>query len=225
MGQPSLRSTQPSGQKQPHAPSSANVTTHPIRFYASSPVQPSHHSGHSLLHAPPIAVGQQPTKLSNMYSNANLPVDPLPQPFFYRNKADQLHNRLGIEAGESSAPSGYGQPYVCGLGINQTYRRAVFEVGASSAQSKSIDLPMDSKNPITDDSLALTAGKRQIVLFDGFSLQNVLHEPKLSYNLLSISKIIRELHCKGTFLPEFVCFQDLSSERTIGTARHSKGLP
>ncbi|TYK13805.1 reverse transcriptase [Cucumis melo var. makuwa] len=206
MGQPSPRSTQPSGQKQPHAPSSANVTTHPIRFYAPSPVQPSHHSGHSLSHAPPIAVGQ-PTKLSNM------------------NKADQLHNRLGIEAGESSAPSGYGQPYVCGLGINQTYRRAVFEVGASSAQSKSIDLPMDSKNPITDGSLALTAGKRQIVLFDGFSLQNVLHEPKLSYNLLSISKIIRELHCKGTFLPEFVCFQDLSSERTIGTARHSKGLP
>ena len=48
--------------------------------------------------------------------------------------------------------------------------------------------------------------------------------PKLSYNLLSISKITRELHYKATFLLESVCFQDLSSERTIGTARHSRKL-
>ena len=56
------------------------------------------------------------------------------------------------------------------------------------------------------------------------SLQNVLHVPKLSYNLLSISKITRELHCKATFLPESICFQNLSSGSTIGTARHSRGL-
>ncbi|TYK11114.1 reverse transcriptase [Cucumis melo var. makuwa] len=199
------------------------------------------------------------------------------------NEADQHHNRSEIEASESSAPSGYGQPYVCGLGINQTYRRAVFEVNASLAQT---DLPMYSKNPIIllpnvpsnyiTNSVAFSArslthdngkpilvwrtnvretastsqpigpaaiqtsfptlsaiaqsgmsqslglisvdgtnpwildsgatyhltGKGQIVLFDGFSLQNVLHVPKLSYNLLSISKIICELHCKATFLPE-----------------------
>ncbi|KAA0067137.1 Cysteine-rich RLK (RECEPTOR-like protein kinase) 8 [Cucumis melo var. makuwa] len=77
---------------------------------------------------------------------------------------------------------------------------------------------------IADDSLAPIADKGQIVPFDGFSLQNVLHVPKLSYNLLSISKITRELHCKVIFLPESVYFQDMSSGRTIGTARHSRGL-
>ncbi|KAL4022749.1 hypothetical protein IC575_016494 [Cucumis melo] len=82
----------------------------------------------------------------------------------------------------------------------------------------------NEKIRIADGSLAPIAGKGQIVLFDGFSLQNVLHVPKLSYNLLSISKITRELHCKATFLPESVCFQDLNSGRTIGTARHSGGL-
>ncbi|KAA0043342.1 reverse transcriptase [Cucumis melo var. makuwa] len=235
-----------------HAPPpSVNLIAHPIRFYTSSPVQLSHPSGHPPPHVPPIAVGQQPSKLSNLYSSANLSVDPLQQPFFYRNGTDQHHNKSGIEAGESSAPSSYGQPYVCGLGINQTYRRAVFEVGASLAQT---DLPMYSKNLILDSgatdhltifsehfvsytpyadnekiriidgSLAPTAGKGQIVLFDGFSLQNVLHVPKLSYKLLSISKITRELHCKATFLPESVCFQDLNSGRTIGTVRHSRGL-
>ncbi|KAA0062437.1 putative mitochondrial protein [Cucumis melo var. makuwa] len=82
----------------------------------------------------------------------------------------------------------------------------------------------NEKIRIANGSLASVAGKGQIVLFDGFSLQKVLHVPKLSYNLLSISKIIRELHCKATFLPESVCFQDLNSGRTIGTARHSRGL-
>ncbi|KAA0045027.1 Beta-galactosidase [Cucumis melo var. makuwa] len=78
----------------------------------------------------------------------------------------------------------------------------------------------NEKIRIADGSLAPIVGKGQIVLYDGFSL----HVPKLSYNLLSISKITRELHCKATFLPESVCFQDLKSGRTIGTARHSRGL-
>ncbi|KAL4030324.1 hypothetical protein IC575_008560 [Cucumis melo] len=82
----------------------------------------------------------------------------------------------------------------------------------------------NEKIRIVDGSLAPIAGKGQIILYDGFSLQNVLHVPKLSYNLLSISKITRELHYKATFLPESVCFQDLNSGRTIGTAQHSRGL-
>ncbi|KAA0066242.1 Beta-galactosidase [Cucumis melo var. makuwa] len=82
----------------------------------------------------------------------------------------------------------------------------------------------NEKIRIVDGSLAPIAGKGQIILYDGFSLQNVLHVPKLSYNLLSISKITRELHYKATFLPESVYFQNLNSGRTIGTARHSRGL-
>ncbi|KAA0039229.1 putative polyprotein [Cucumis melo var. makuwa] len=82
----------------------------------------------------------------------------------------------------------------------------------------------NEKIRIADGFLAPIAGKGQIVLFDGFSIHNVLHVPKLSYNLLSISKITHELYCKAPFLPESVCFQDLNSERTIGTARHSRGL-
>ncbi|KAA0033038.1 Cysteine-rich RLK (RECEPTOR-like protein kinase) 8 [Cucumis melo var. makuwa] len=82
----------------------------------------------------------------------------------------------------------------------------------------------NEKIRIADESLAPIAGKGQIVPFDDFALQNVLHVPKLSYNLLSISKITRELHCKAIFLPESVYFQDMSSGRTIDTARHNRGL-
>ncbi|KAA0046572.1 Beta-galactosidase [Cucumis melo var. makuwa] len=104
-----------------------------------------------------------------------------------------------------------------------------------SGTSQSLGLiSVDGKNPwildsgatdhlTADGSLAPIAGKGQIVPFDVFALQNILHVPKLSYNLLSISKITRELHCKAIFLPS-VYFQDMSSKRTIGTAQHSRGL-
>ncbi|XP_050946318.1 uncharacterized protein LOC127151047 [Cucumis melo] len=139
MGQPLPPSAQPSGQKRLHVPPSINRIAHPIRFYASLSVSPFRSS------AATRAAGQQPSKLSNLYSSANLSVDSLQQPFFYRNGDDQHHNKSGIEAGESLAPSRYGQPYVRGLGINQTYRRAVFEVSTSLAET---DLPMYSKNPV-----------------------------------------------------------------------------
>ena len=77
---------------------------------------------------------------------------------------------------------------------------------------------------IADGSLAPVAGKGKISPCAGLSLHNVLHVPKLSYNLLSISKITHELNCKAIFLPDSVSFQDLSSGRMIGTARHSRGL-
>ena len=77
---------------------------------------------------------------------------------------------------------------------------------------------------IADGSLAPIAGKGKVSPCAGLSLHNVLHVPKLSYNLLSISKITHELNCKAIFLPDSVSFQDLSSGKMIGTARHSRGL-
>ncbi|KAA0057485.1 putative mitochondrial protein [Cucumis melo var. makuwa] len=108
MVQPLLPSTQPSAQKPPRALPSVDLTTHPIRFYTSLPVQPFHSSSHPHHTCRPSS------------PNSNL------------------------QNCESSAPSGYGQLYVCGLEINQTYMRAIFEVGASSAQT---DLPIYSKKP------------------------------------------------------------------------------
>ncbi|KAA0051291.1 Beta-galactosidase [Cucumis melo var. makuwa] len=65
----------------------------------------------------------------------------------------------------------------------------------------------NEKIRIADGSLAPIAGKGQIVPSDSFTLQNILHVPKLFYNFLSISMITRELQCKAIFLPESVYFQ------------------
>ncbi|KAL0560269.1 hypothetical protein IC582_000669 [Cucumis melo] len=65
----------------------------------------------------------------------------------------------------------------------------------------------NEKIRIADGSLALIAGKGQIVLFDGFSLRNVLH---VLIFLTNCYLSVRSL--------------DFNLGRTIGTARHSKGL-
>ena len=76
---------------------------------------------------------------------------------------------------------------------------------------------------IAGGSLAPILGKWKKFSFEGPPLHNVLHVPKISYNLLSISKITHELNCRATFLLDFVSFQNLSSERMIGSALHNRG--
>ena len=78
---------------------------------------------------------------------------------------------------------------------------------------------------IVDDwFLAPIVEKGQISSFDGLSLHNVLHVLQISYNLLSISKIVHELYCKTTILLDSISFQDLSLGRMVGTTRYSRGL-
>ena len=87
-----------------------------------------------------------------------------------------------------------------------------------------ISCSRNEKIRIADGSLPLIAEKGKVSPFDGLSLHNVLHVPQISYNLMSISKITRELNYKETFLPDSVSFQDLTSGRMIGTAWHNRGL-
>ncbi|KAA0054937.1 Beta-galactosidase [Cucumis melo var. makuwa] len=188
MGQPPPPSAQLSSQEPihalplsgawAHAPLPVNLTTHSICFYASLPVQPSHPSGHP---PPPIAARQ--------------------------NGADQHHNRLWIEVGELSAPSSYGQLYVHGLGINHTYRRAVFEVSTSLAQ---IDLLMSSKNPVI---LLLNVPSNYITNSVAFSAQSLTHDNE--------KPILVSEHCKKQRHTKDRCWK-LHGRSPRGNKRSSK---
>ena len=50
------------------------------------------------------------------------------------------------------------------------------------------------------------------------SLSSFLHVPSFTANLLSISRITRDLNCSVTFFPSFYVFQDLQT-RTIDSGR------
>ncbi|CAM8996453.1 unnamed protein product [Rhodiola kirilowii] len=56
------------------------------------------------------------------------------------------------------------------------------------------------------------------------SLTSVLSLPKLSFNLMSVSRLTRSLNCCATFFPDHCVFQDLSTKKIIGKGRESAGL-
>ena len=63
---------------------------------------------------------------------------------------------------------------------------------------------------IVEGSLVPIAGKGKISSCAGLSLYNILHVLRISYDLLSISKITHKLNCKSVYLSNFVSFHDLS---------------
>lgn len=82
----------------------------------------------------------------------------------------------------------------------------------------------NQKVKIADGSLSAIAGKGSIILSPSLTLHDVLQVPKLSCNLLSISKLTQEQKCQAKFFSSHCEFQDLDSGKTIGSARQRGGL-
>lgn len=77
---------------------------------------------------------------------------------------------------------------------------------------------------IADGSFATIAGKGTVKISSFLVLQNVLHIPTLSYNLVSVSKLTLDLNCQIIFLPSHCEFQDLTSRKRFGGANLNDGL-
>ncbi|KAK3019106.1 hypothetical protein RJ639_003788 [Escallonia herrerae] len=82
----------------------------------------------------------------------------------------------------------------------------------------------NEKIKIADGSLSTIVGTGSIVLSPSITLHNVLHVPKLSCNLLSISKLTNDLKCQANFYSTRCGFQEMVSGRMIGSVRASGGL-
>ena len=59
----------------------------------------------------------------------------------------------------------------------------------------------------------------QLPLQPFIHLNNVLHVPKLSNNLIFIHKLTKDLNCAITFFHSHRVFQDLATGNTIGVAK------
>ena len=77
---------------------------------------------------------------------------------------------------------------------------------------------------IADGSLSKVEGTGLIKISKDLILNSVLHVPNLDCNLLSISKLTRDLNCVAKFFPNLCVFQDLDSGRKIGSAKMCSGL-
>ncbi|RVW83269.1 Retrovirus-related Pol polyprotein from transposon RE1 [Vitis vinifera] len=71
---------------------------------------------------------------------------------------------------------------------------------------------------IVDGSKSKIVETGSIKLTKDLYLDSILHVPNLDYNLLSISKLARDLQCVTKFYPNSCVFQDLKSRKMIGSA-------
>ena len=76
---------------------------------------------------------------------------------------------------------------------------------------------------VADGNSSLVAGTGNLNL-SGLELKSVLHVPDLKYNLISASKLSKDLNCAIIIYPSYCVFQDLSSGMTIGSAKERNGL-
>ena len=84
--------------------------------------------------------------------------------------------------------------------------------------------PGNRKITVADGSPITVAGQGTVNLSNSLSLNNVLHVPKLSSNLISIHQITKDLNCRVIFYSTHCVFQDLVTGRTIGLAKVNDGL-
>ena len=80
------------------------------------------------------------------------------------------------------------------------------------------------KVKIADGSLSSVAGKGSISVSKTMILKSVLHVPNLPCNLLSVSKLTKDLNCMANFSPSNCEFQDLCTGKKIGSAKEVDGL-
>ncbi|GJU07481.1 putative RNA-directed DNA polymerase [Tanacetum coccineum] len=67
-------------------------------------------------------------------------------------------------------------------------------------------------------------GKGSCTLPNGTEIRDVLYVPEFTCNLLSVSRLTRDLRCSVTFFPDFFKMQDLNSRKLIGTGKCQRGL-
>ena len=61
---------------------------------------------------------------------------------------------------------------------------------------------------ITDDNFSSIVGKGLIKISKNIDLQSILHVPKLTCNLLSISKLLKDFNYRINFFDYYCLFQD-----------------
>ncbi|KZV22300.1 hypothetical protein F511_17902 [Dorcoceras hygrometricum] len=77
---------------------------------------------------------------------------------------------------------------------------------------------------IADGSLSRIHGIGDINVSRDITLKNVFHVPSLKCNLISVSKLTRDCHCRANFSSGSCLFQDHLSGKKIGSAKLHDGL-
>ncbi|OIT08991.1 hypothetical protein A4A49_58033, partial [Nicotiana attenuata] len=84
---------------------------------------------------------------------------------------------------------------------------------------RSLEKQQDSRVQVPTGSRSSIACAGSTKILGGQKITNVLHVPDFKFNLLSVSKLTKELQYRVTFLPNFYVFQGLYNGKVIGIGR------
>ncbi|KAJ0539365.1 putative RNA-directed DNA polymerase [Helianthus annuus] len=97
-----------------------------------------------------------------------------------------------------------------------THRKEWLDNQVTTSNEMQVSIPNGSLIPVE--------GKGACTLPNGLKINNVLHVPKFTCNLLSVSRLSNDLQCAVTFFPTFCVMQDLTTRKLIGAGECKDGL-
>ncbi|KAG5589905.1 hypothetical protein H5410_040419 [Solanum commersonii] len=136
-------------------------------------------------------------------------------PHFSPQQYQQLLHMLDQENEKAKANTKCDNLMASGMMHSANNNKWIIDSGASQHMNNScnkVHLPTGALAHVTH------IGSSQVL--GGTEISNVWHIPAFHYNLLSVSKLTKELNCCVLFYPNFCVFQDLSS----GTMRETDRL-
>lgn len=114
---------------------------------------------------------------------------------------------------------------------NAKNKKWIVDTGATSYMSSNLELLSEAMEFVENRKVNLpnvevsdVSHTRSCGIFKGEIIKEVLYVPDFKYNLLSVSKITKELNCLVAFYPTFCLFQDLFNGRVLGIGKKEDGL-
>ena len=123
--------------------------------------------------------------------------------------------------------SSIAQKGICSKALNASSKSNSWIINSSASDHIASDITLfhsfqpcseSYKIKIAYGSYSLVASKGSVILPNSFKLLFVLHVPKLTCKLLSISKVTKDLNCVTKFFPNHHEFQEIETRKMIGYA-------
>ncbi|XP_075074619.1 uncharacterized protein LOC142162195 [Nicotiana tabacum] len=172
--------------------------------------------------------------IENNYGN--LPLETAPAQFFtpeqYQQILQMLNKGKDTELVANSSTTGIAgtlHAFISTLVDNDW----IVDTGASNHMVHCLNL-LDSYEEVSEkdkNKVQLPTGEQAFIKHTGIcsffrnkKIQNILHITDFKYNLLSVSKITKELRCLMAFFPGFYVFQEFFGAKVLGIGREELGL-
>lgn len=154
-------------------------------------------------------------------------------PYFTPEQYKQILKLFGKENVTDSSTNMEGNDVITAFSVESNCKEWIIDTEATYHMTSNLNLldntvkigePKEKKASLLNGSFTYVTYTWSCRLNDKEIVSNVLYIPDFKYNLLSVSKLTKELKCSALFFSEFCVFQDLYSGKVRGIGKERGGL-